>query len=156
MKVPHAIDAKKCEAIAEVLNPIVATVFALYVKTKNYHWHLVSPHFRDYHLLFDEQAAQILEMVDTLAERVRKLGQPTITSTGHIHHLKQIQDDDQIGVSAENMIKHLIKDNLKLCEILRVAHEVCDKHHDFATTSIIEIYLDETERRIWFLQSIIA
>jgi starvation-inducible DNA-binding protein len=155
LKVPHALDVKKGEAIAGILNPIIASIFALYIKTKNYHWHLIGPHFRDYHLLFDEQAAQLFEMIDVLAERVRKLGQPTLTSLGQINEMKGINDDDQLGVSAEHMIRHLVKDNLALALFLRQAHEICDKNEDCATTSLLEVHLDETERRIWFLQSIL-
>lgn len=156
LKVPHVLENSKCEKIAVSLNPLIADVFALYVKTKNYHWHLVGPHFRDYHLLFDEQAAQVLEMIDTLAERVRKLGKSTVTSIGSIVKLKHVSDDDDLGISAEEMIKRLIKDNLHIANHLKTSHIVASDCGDFATTSILEVYMDETERRIWFLKSIIS
>lgn len=156
LKVKHAIAPSQCEKIAASLNVLVADVMALYVKTKNYHWHLYGPHFRDYHLLFDEQAAQILEMVDVLAERVRKLGVPTITSIGHISKLKTLQDDDSLGIPAHEMLKRLMIDNQHICVSLRAAHAVCEDIKDYATTSLLEVFLDETERRVWFLSAMMG
>jgi starvation-inducible DNA-binding protein len=156
LHVKHVLTHSLCERIAASLNPLVADVMALYIKTKNYHWHLYGPHFRDYHLLFDEQAAQILEMVDVLAERVRKLGQPTITSIGHIARIKTLQDDDSLPKDAHKMLESLVHDNLHLSVSLRAAHKVCEEAQDFATTSLIEVFLDETERRIWFLNSMMV
>lgn len=156
LKVPHAIEPKKGEMIAQILNGLVADIFALYVKTKNFHWHLVGPHFRDYHLLCDEQAAQLFEMIDPVAERVRKLGFPTITSIGHIHKTQSLHDDNDLGLSAFEMLKRLLRDNQALALVIRQAHDVADKQGDYATTSLLEIYLDETEKRMWFLAATLA
>lgn len=153
LKVPHVLEPSKCDKIAAIMNPLLADVFALYIKTKNYHWHLVGIHFRDYHLLFDEQAAQILEMADVIAERVRKLGRPTLTSISSIAKTKHIPDDDDLGLSIEEMLKRLLKDNLHILNHLKTAHEVASDAGDYATTSILEVYMDETERRNWFLHS---
>lgn len=153
LKVAHILEQSKCEKIAAILNPLIADIFALYVKTKNYHWHLIGPHFRDFHLLFDEQAAQILEMVDTIAERVRKIGKPTLTSIGSIAKAKLIADDDDLGLSLEEMIKRLLKDNLHLSQVLQKAHHVASETGDFATTSVLEVFMDETQKRTWFLQA---
>lgn len=138
-------------AISQALNPLVADAFALYVKTKNFHWHLAGPHFRDFHLLFDEQAEQIFNMIDVIAERVRKLGGLTIHSIGEIGRLQTIKDDDDILVGSIEMVRRLHRDNQKFSTSLFKAHQVCEKHNDFASTSIIEIFMDETERRAWFL-----
>lgn len=153
LKVPHVLEMSKCEKIAAILNPLLADIFALYVKTKNYHWHLTGPHFRDYHLLFDEQASQILAMIDVIAERVRKLGKPTLTSLKAITQLAQIQDDDDLTLSTEERLKRLLKDNLHLSHMLQKAHRIASDAGDFATTSLLEVFMDETERRTWFLQS---
>lgn len=153
LKVPHVLESSKCEKIAAILNPVVADVFALYVKTKNYHWHVIGSCFRDYHLLFDEQASQILAMIDVIAERVRKLGKPTLTSLQAIMQLKQIQDDDELTLCSEEMIKRLIKDNLHIAHMLQKAHKIASDAGDFATTSLLEVFMDETEKRVWFLQS---
>src|SRR5262249_25586642 len=137
--------------IAGAMNAIVADVFALYVKTKNFHWHLSGPHFRDYHLLFDEQADQLLGTTDAMAERVRKLGERTITSVGHIARLQRFQDNDAPYVEPSDMLAELCEDNRTLTARLREAHNVCEQHRDFATTSLIEVWIDESERRAWFL-----
>lgn len=139
------------EAIAQAINPLVADSFALYVKTKNFHWHLSGPHFRDYHLLFDEQAGQIFAMIDVLAERVRKLGGITIHSISHIAQLQNIEDDNDPFVEPEEMVRRLLKDNKDLGTSMLAAHKVCDEHEDVATASILEVFIDETERRTWFL-----
>ncbi len=139
------------EAITQAINPLVADAFALYVKTKNFHWHLSGPHFRDYHLLFDEQADQIFAMIDVLAERVRKLGGLTIHSISQIGQLQNIEDDNDPFVEPQEMVIRLFKDNKSMAARLLAAHQICEKHRDFATTSILEIFIDETERRAWFL-----
>ena len=137
--------------ITATLNVVLADVFALYIKTKNFHWHMSGPHFRDYHLLLDEQADQIFEMTDVVAERVRKVGGLTIRSIGQIGRLQRIMDNDAEYVSALDMIAELREDNKTLLGALRTAHDVCDEHGDVAATSLIEIWIDETERRLWFL-----
>jgi starvation-inducible DNA-binding protein len=138
-------------SIAQAVNPLIADAFALYVKTKNFHWHLAGPHFRDYHLLFDEQAAPILESVDVLAERVRKIGGTTIRSIGQIAGLQTIPDDDDELVPSTEMIRRLLADNRHMAEQQRKAIEVCDSRGDTPTGNILQEILDQTERRIWFL-----
>ncbi len=139
------------DAITAAVNPLVADAFALYVKTKNFHWHLSGSHFRDYHLLFDEQADQIFATIDVLAERVRKLGGITVHSIGHIAQLQTIEDDNDPFVDPRDMLSRLLEDNKNMADNLRAAHKVCEDHNDIATTSILEIFIDETERRSWFL-----
>jgi starvation-inducible DNA-binding protein len=136
--------------IAEVMNAILADVFALYLKTKSFHWHVSGPHFRDYHLLLDEQAEQILAMTDPIAERVRKLGEPTLKSIGHIGRLQRVRDNDAGYVEPQGMLAELLEDNKALATRFRQAHDVCE-HRDVATASLIEVWIDETERRKWFL-----
>ncbi len=148
---PTRLDQGARNAIAQALNPLVANAFALYVKTKNFHWHLSGRHFRDYHLLFDEQADQIFAMVDILAERVRKLGGLTIHSIGEIGQLQTIKDDNDPFVEAKEMVRRLMEDNKNYASWIMSAHEICDEHEDVATASLLEVFLDETERRIWFL-----
>jgi len=152
---PSDLDAKGRKIIADNLNPLIADAFALYVKTKNFHWHLFGSHFRDYHLLFDEQADQIFAMIDVLAERVRKLGERTILSVGHINNLKRVKDDDNF-LEPKAMLNHLLNDNKDLVARMRAAHQICGDHGDCATTSILEIFIDETERRVWFLFETLA
>ena len=137
--------------IAGAMNALLADVFALYLKTKNFHWHLSGPHFRDYHLMFDEQADQIFEMSDPIAERVRKLGGSTLRSIGHVSRLQRIADNDAEYVEPEDMLAELCEDNKTLAARLREAHNVCEEHRDLATASLIEVWIDETERRTWFL-----
>ena len=137
--------------VSAALNAILADVFALYVKTKNFHWHMSGPHFRDYHLLLDEQADQLYAMTDPIAERVRKLGGITIRSIGQIARTQRIQDNDAEYVEPADMLAELGDDNRTLASRLRQAHNVCEEHGDVATASLIEIWLDETERRSWFL-----
>jgi starvation-inducible DNA-binding protein len=137
--------------LSSVLNAVLADVFALYLKTKNFHWHMSGPHFRDYHLLLDEQADQIFAISDDIAERVRKIGGTTIRSVGHISRLQRLSDNDQEFVSAHDMLIELHGDNRALVDSLRAAHEVASKADDFATTSLIEVWIDEAERRAWFL-----
>ena len=137
--------------LSSVLNAVLADVFSLYLKTKNFHWHMSGPHFRDYHLLLDEQASQIFAIGDDIAERVRKIGGTTIRSIGHIARLQRINDNDQEFVPARDMLLELHSDNEALVESLRAAHEVAAKSNDYATTSLIEVWIDEAERRAWFL-----
>jgi starvation-inducible DNA-binding protein len=132
-------------------NAILADLFALYVKTKNFHWHLSGPHFREYHLLLDEQATQILETIDPVAERVRKLGGTTVRSIGHIARLQRTSDNDVGGLVAPDMLMDALDDNQKLIANLRSAHALCDEYNDIATASLIENWVDEAEGRVWFL-----
>jgi len=137
--------------ISAALNVVLADVFALYVKTKNFHWHMSGAHFRDYHLLLDEQADQIFAMTDVIAERVRKIGGQTLHSIGEIARLKHVADNDEPSVSPQDMLAELREDNVDLVKRMRATHALCDEHGDLATTSQLEVYIDETERRAWFL-----
>lgn len=148
---PTDLKPQEVQAITEALNPLVADLFALYVKTKNFHWHLSGPHFRDYHLLFDEQADQVFDGTDLLAERVRRVGGTTIRSIGHISQLQTLADDNDTFVSPREMVRHLMDDNSTLARTMRAAHGVCERSRDYATTSILETLMDEAERRTWFL-----
>ncbi|MGH7655217.1 MAG: Dps family protein [Gemmatimonadaceae bacterium] len=148
---PTTLSEKATADIAAALNRILADVFALYIKTKNFHWHMSGPHFRDYHLMLDEQADQIFAMTDPVAERVRKLGEMTIHSIGEIARVQRVLDNDSAYVAAADMIAELRDDNQTLAGTLRTAHDVCGEHGDVATTSLLEVWLDETERRAWFL-----
>lgn len=148
---PNDLNEKGRQEIADNINPLVADAFALYVKTKNFHWHMSGSHFRDYHLLFDEQADQIFAMIDVLAERVRKLGGTTIRSIGQISQLQNVKDSDEIFLEPEKMLRYLMKDNQDYAARMRAAHKVTEHYNDVATTSILEIFIDETERRTWFL-----
>jgi starvation-inducible DNA-binding protein len=148
---PTDLPAKGVEAIAAALNGLVADTFTLYLKTKNFHWHMSGPHFRDYHLLLDEQATQIYATIDPLAERVRKLGQMTLRSVGNVARLARIKDNDKDFVPPQQMLQELLSDNRTVASSLREAHEICDDNKDVATASILEIYIDEAERRAWFL-----
>ena len=137
--------------VSGAMNAILADVFALYLKTKNFHWHLSGPHFRDYHLMLDEQADQLFAMTDPIAERVRKVGGTTLRSIGHVSRVQRVADNDAEYVEPEDMLAELAEDNKTLAGSLREAHDVCGEHRDVATTSLIEIWIDETERRTWFL-----
>src|SRR5437762_5565407 len=137
--------------ISAAMNAILADVFALYVKTKNFHWHMSGPHFRDYHLLLDEQADQLFAMTDPIAERIRKLGALTLHSIGEIARNQRVLDNDAEYVEPLDMLAELAEDNKTLATRLREAHNVCEEHRDVATASLIEIWIDETERRAWFL-----
>src|SRR5213594_2778726 len=137
--------------IAAAMNGILADVFALYMKTKNFHWHMSGPHFRDYHLLLDEQADQLFAMIDPIAERVRKLGGVTLRSIGQISRTQRVLDNDAEYVEPLDMLAELAEDNKALTLRFREAHNVCDEHRDVATASMIEVWIDETERRTWFL-----
>ena len=148
---PTDIDKKGAEAVTKALNGVVADAIVLYYKTKNFHWHVSGPHFRDYHLLLDEQAAQIDAMSDPIAERVRKLGGTTIRSIGHISRLQRVLDNDADYVTPLDMLAELRDDNKQLCASMRTLHELCDEHNDVATASLIENWIDEAEQRVWFL-----
>ena len=137
--------------VSAALRQLLADVFVLYVKTKSFHWHAAGAHFRDDHLLLDEQAAQIFAMIDDVAERARKVGGTTIHSVGEISRCQTLKDDDRDGLSRVDMLEALVADNRRLAGSLREVHEVCDRERDFATASLIENWLDETERRAWFL-----
>ena len=137
--------------ITAAMNAILADVFALYVKTKNFHWHMSGPHFRDYHLLLDEHADQLFAMTDPIAERVRKIGGLTLTSIGRIARTQRVLDNDAEYVEPLDMLAELAEDNRTLAARLREAHNVCVEHRDVATASLIEVWIDETERRAWFL-----
>jgi starvation-inducible DNA-binding protein len=137
--------------IAGAMNAILADVYALYFKTKNFHWHLSGPHFRDYHLLFDEQGDQLFAMADPIAERIRKVGGSTIRSIGHVSRLQRVKDNDADYVDPKDMLAELRENNKELAARLREVHDVCDEHRDIATASLIEVWIDETERRTWFL-----
>jgi starvation-inducible DNA-binding protein len=148
---PTDISGAGVKAIAAAMNGLCADAFALYVKTKNFHWHMSGPHFRDYHLLLDEHGDQIYAMIDPMAERVRKLGETTLRSIGHIGKLQSIKDNDEAFVSPGAMLKELEHDNHAMAAALRKAHELCDNNKDIATASLLEVWVDETERRAWFL-----
>jgi starvation-inducible DNA-binding protein len=139
------------EEISSNLRRLLADVFALYVKTKNFHWHISGRHFRDYHLLLDEQATQIFAMTDTIAERARKIGGTTIHSIGDIARNQRLKDNNKEAMSAQEMIGELREDNQQLTRSLRGTHEICDRHNDVATASLIEVWIDQTEKRTWFL-----
>lgn len=148
---PTDIPNDSVRAVAKALNGILADAFALYVKTKNFHWHISGPHFRDYHLLLDDQAAQIYATTDPLAERVRKIGGKTLRSIGEIAKSQSIKDNNEDYVSPRDMLLELMEDNKKVAEAMRKAHKVCDDHEDVASASLLENYIDETEKRTWFL-----
>jgi starvation-inducible DNA-binding protein len=139
------------QAISVALTTLLADMLALYVKTKNFHWHASGPHFRDYHLLLDEQAAQIFAATDDIAERVRKIGGSTLRSIGHVARLQRIEDNDADAVPARDMLAELHRDHLRLLGFMREAHELCDEHGDVASASLLETWIDEAERRAWFL-----
>src|SRR5438552_14917931 len=148
------LTASATKDITATMNAILADVFALYLKTKNFHLHMSGPHFRDYHLLLDEHGDQLFAMTDPIAERVRKIGGLTIRSIGHVARLQRVLDNDADYVQPADMVAELAEDNKTLAARLREAHNVCDEHRDVATASLIEVWIDETERRTWFLSEI--
>ncbi|MGO4880617.1 MAG: Dps family protein [Bryobacteraceae bacterium] len=148
---PSELGTEAVKNITGALNALLADVFTLYVKTKNFHWHVSGPHFRDYHLLLDEHAAQIFEMTDDIAERVRKVGGTTIRSIGQISRLKRLSDNDAEFVDPLDMLAELREDNRGLLASMREAHDLSSDENDVATTSLLETWIDQTERRIWFL-----
>ena len=151
MATPSDIRPEAVKDIAGALNALLADVFTLYLKTKNFHWHMSGPHFRDYHLLLDEQAEQIFAMTDDIAERVRKIGGTTIRSVAHIARLQRISDNDAEFVDPQDMLAELREDNKDLAVSMLAAHGLCDDANDVATTSLLETWIDETQRRVWFL-----
>lgn len=148
---PHPLGDNAATAIAAAMNGVLADAFTLYMKTKNFHWHVSGPHFRDYHLMLDEQAGEIFAMTDAVAERVRKIGQRTLTSIGAAARLTAITENDAEFVAAPAMLAELEADNRAFAARLRAAHDIADEHDDLATESLIENWIDETERRVWFL-----
>ena len=151
LNTPTDLSAAAVSAITKGLNGLLADTFALYLKTKNFHWHVSGPHFRSYHLLFDEQAAEIYETADPIAERVRKLGGATLRSISDITRHQTIRDNDKAFVSPGDMLRELMQDNKGVISRMREAHEVCDKHKDVATASLLENFIDAAEKRNWFL-----
>ena len=147
---PSDLEVKARRAVAQAINPLIADTFALFVKTKNFHWHMSGRHYRDYHLLLDEQSDQIFAMIDVLAERVRKLCEQTIHSIGEIKELQKIKDSNGV-LDAQEMLLELLQDNIHFLSSMRAAHSICSDANDVGTTSILENYIDETERRVWFL-----
>ncbi|PXZ02773.1 Dps family protein [Gilliamella apicola] len=148
---PTDLGQKASKDISGAMNSVLADVFALYLKTKNFHWHVSGPHFRDYHLMLDDHGEELFAMTDPIAERVRKLGGTTLRSIGHISKLQSISDNDADFVEPSDMIAELCQDNIKLTTRMRVAHDICDKYNDSATASLIEEWIDQTEKRAWFL-----
>jgi starvation-inducible DNA-binding protein len=151
---PTDLSGNAVEEISSNLRRLLADVFALYVKTKNFHWHMSGQHFRDYHLLLDEQGTQIFAMTDDIAERARKIGGTTIRSISDIAKNQRLKDNNKEGVSPQEMISELCDDNQQLTRSLRAVHDICERHNDVATASLIEVWIDETERRTWFLAEI--
>ena len=148
---PTDLSSDAVREVSVALNALLADTFALYLKTKNFHWHMSGPHFRDYHLLLDDQAGQLENSIDILAERVRRIGGTTIRSIGHIAKLQRIKDNDKAYVPAIDMLLELMNDNKAHIRHMRAAHEVADKHEDVATASFLEVFIDEAEKRCWFL-----
>src|ERR1700746_1228478 len=151
LKTPTLLSPDSVQNITAELNVLLADVFALYLKTKNFHWHVSGPHFRDYHLLLDEQAEQIFAMTDDIAERVRKLGGTTIRSVGQVARLKHIADNDADYVEALDMLSELREDNQALLARMIEVHDLCSEANDVATASLLENWIDQTQRRVWFL-----
>ena len=151
MQTPTDLEASAVTEISKVLRHLLADIFVLYVKTKNFHWHMRGSHFRDYHLLLDEQSEQIFSMTDDIAERARKIGGDTLRSIGDISRHQRLADNETSGNTPIEMLAELLGDNQKLARFLRSAHETCDDRKDFATASLIETWIDEAERRTWFL-----
>jgi starvation-inducible DNA-binding protein len=151
LKTPTSFSADVIRDISAELNTLLADTFAIYMKTKNFHWHMSGPYFRDYHLLLDEQSDQIFATTDPIAERIRKVGGTTIRSSGHICRLQRILDNDADFVTPGGMLAELREDNMQLAGYMRATHALCDEYGDVATTSLLEQWIDEAERRTWFL-----
>ncbi|HTY16088.1 MAG TPA: DNA starvation/stationary phase protection protein [Myxococcota bacterium] len=151
LQTPTDLGSQATKDVSAALNLVLADLFALYMKTKNFHWHISGPHFRDYHLLLDEHADQIYATTDPVAERVRKIGGTTVRSIGQISRLQRVRDNDADYVTPLDMLAELREDNQQLVSRLRETHDVCDEHGDVATASLIEVWIDEAERRVWFL-----
>ncbi len=152
---PGDLGQRSVAEISKALRELLADVFALYLKTKNFHWHMSGRHFRDYHLLLDEHGEQIFAMTDSIAERARKIGGTTIRSIGDISGHQRLKDNDEQVVAPKDMLQELCSDNRQLARSLRATHEICEHHDDVATASLIETWIDETERRTWFLSEIV-
>jgi starvation-inducible DNA-binding protein len=150
------LSTKAVSEISTELRQLLADVFAIYVKTKNFHWHMSGPHFRDYHLLLDEHSEQIFAMTDDIAERARKIGGSTIRSISDISKHQRLKDNNEEVVGPKEMLTELCADNRHLTRYMRATHQVCDRHNDVATASLIETWIDETERRAWFLSEIVS
>ena len=148
---PTDLSSEAVEKISAAVNPLIADAFALYLKTKNFHWHISGRHFRDYHLMLDEQGEAIFAQIDDLAERIRKIGGTTMRSIGQVAKQMTIKDNDETFVPPREMLRELMEDNKKTVVNMRKAHEVADKYNDSATTSILENFIDAAERRTWFL-----
>ncbi len=148
---PTDLPAEATRDLSMALTLLLADVFALYLKTKNFHWHMSGPHFRDYHLLLDEQAAQLFVMVDTIAERARRIGGTTLRSVGHIARLQRVLDNDADYVTPSDMLAELREDNSVMARHMRDLHDLCDEHRDIATASLLETWIDEAENRTWYL-----
>src|SRR4051812_1375914 len=151
LKTPSPLGAEAVRDISAELNVLLADTFALYLKTKNFHWHMSGPYFRDYHLLLDEQSDQIYATTDPIAERARKIGGKTLRSAGHITKLQRIADNDAEFVTPDDMLAELREDNLALAGYMRETHSLCDEYGDVATASLLENWIDEAEQRVWFL-----
>lgn len=151
LRTPTDLGAQATTDISAALTNLLADMFALYLKTKNFHWHLSGPHFRDYHLMLDEHGDEIFATTDAIAERARKLGGTTLRSIGHIKRIQRLLDNDADYVSPEDMLAELAEDNRRVIGFLRATHAVCEEHNDVASTSLIEVWIDEAERRAWFL-----
>ena len=151
LSTPSNLGTEAVKNITGALNALLADVFALYLKTKNFHWHVSGPHFRDYHLLLDEQAGQVFAMTDEIAERASKIGGTTIRSIGHIARLQRLKDNDAVYVDPLDMLAELREDNRALAGSMREVHDLCAEENDVATASLLETWIDETERRVWFL-----
>lgn len=151
LRTPTSLSEEATRDISAALTGLLADVFALYIKTKNFHWHVSGPHFRDYHLMLDDQSAEILAMTDPMAERARKIGGTTLRSIGQIAKESRIADNDADFVDALDMLAELRDDNHDLINRMREVHDLCDEHNDIATASLLENWVDETEKRVWFL-----
>ena len=156
VETPGGLSRQAVAEISDALRNLLADVFSLYLKTKNFHWHMTGRHFRDYHLLLDEHADQIFAITDEIAERSRKIGGSTLRSISDISRHQRLKDNDQENVAPEKMLSELRDDNSQLTNFLRQAHEICGRHGDVATTSLIEVWIDQAERRTWFLTEIVS
>jgi starvation-inducible DNA-binding protein len=151
LETPTDLGSNAAQDIASALNTLLADSFALFLKTKNFHWHVSGPHFRDYHLLFEEQATEIFAMTDEIAERVRKLGRSTLRSIGEIARLQRLEDNDASYIRSLDMLIELRDDNRRLVASMRHAHDICDRHKDVASASLLDNFIDQAEKRVWFL-----
>jgi starvation-inducible DNA-binding protein len=154
LRTPTDLGGDATKDISAALNGILADTFALYIKTKNFHWHMSGPHFRDYHLMLDDHGAQLFASTDVIAERVRRVGGNTLRSIGDIARHTRIADNDAPYVTPDDMLAELREDNQLVIAAMREAHDVCDEHNDVATASLLETYIDEAEKRVWFLYEI--